>query len=66
MPYPLPPKEKAEHIGDGVYIWTDGYHFWIGTHDGYGFTNQVALDSHVQSTLYRIMTQMKEPEEKEE
>ena len=46
---------NAEHIGDGAYVWHDGYHIWLGTHDGYGMTNRVALEPSALRTFLEMV-----------
>ena len=56
-------RSKAIHIGDGVYLYSDSYHIWLMTWDGYRATNEIALDQHTLSTFMQIMNDVKEIED---
>lgn len=45
-----PPKD-AQHIGDGVYVWHDGYQFWLATQRDFRWES-IALEP---STLIRFV-----------
>lgn len=39
------------YLGDSVYVSFDGFHIWLTTENGYGPTNQIALDPSVFEAL---------------
>lgn len=50
---PLP--KTAEYLGDGVYLYHDGYQIWLATHDGSIVTNAIALEDSVFALFLRAL-----------
>lgn len=48
-------EENATHVGDGAYTWHDGYHVWLGTHDGHRMSNRVALEPTALSAFLELL-----------
>jgi hypothetical protein len=44
----------ADYIGDGVYVWTDGHHIWLGTLEG----ARIALEPSVFDNLNDFRSRM--------
>ena len=45
----------AKFIGDGVYIYFDGYYVWVLTSDGVSITNKIALEDTVAVQLMNFI-----------
>lgn len=63
----MEPKEGRileTYLGDGAYVYYDGYHVWLYTSDGHGETNRVALDPHVLPAFEEWLTQLRKVEER--
>lgn len=46
---------KKEYIGDGVYVYWDGYHLVLETDNG---QNRIFLDSSVRTTLRDLLKEL--------
>ena len=51
--------EELQYLGDGVYIYSDGYHLVMQTEP----QTKIYLDSQVQLTLYEILKEQLEKED---
>ena len=51
--------KDASYLGDGVYVYSDGYHVWLvtGSHDHPD--NKVALDSYVLDAFMKWLERTK-------
>jgi hypothetical protein len=59
MDFPGRPGETTpEHIGDGVYVSSDGYHIWLRTTRENGW-HEIALDETVFSELVEYASRVK-------
>ncbi len=46
--------EPKIYLGDGVYAYFDGYHFWLYTSDGVRNSEAIALEPQVIAALLRF------------
>jgi hypothetical protein len=58
--------EKADYLGDGVYVKFDGYHIVLMANNRENPTDTVALDPHVLKLFLRWLENLKASEEKRE
>ena len=49
-----------DYLGDGLYVYHDGYHVWLYTSDGVEETNSVALEPAVLDAFNRWVARLTE------
>ena len=50
--------DKADHIGDGVYVIPDGYGVWLHANDLRNPTDRIFLEPVVYESLRRYMERL--------
>lgn len=53
---------EKTYLGDGLYVWDDGYHICLGATNGLEWTNTVYLDDQVLDALKRYLKKGEENE----
>ena len=54
--------EWSEYLGDGVYMWPDGYHLWLGTLEGQKIALEPNLFDKLNEYRQRMIQEKQVPE----
>ena len=49
-----------QYLGDGAYVYFDGYALWLTAEDGIQVTNTICLEPEVYAALVRYVDALKE------
>jgi hypothetical protein len=54
--------ETADYIGDGVYVWADGWHIWLSTLEGQRIALEPSLFPALDAYRNRMIAAQKVPQ----